>query len=310
MSSLKDIAAGFTISGLLDENARTRSAYPVIEIPVGEIAEHPGNVAYSMDPAAIAALAGSIRRDGLTDLPLVRRCADGSYQMISGHRRRAAYALLAAEDPRFERIPCRVIEGITNAQARTLLHTANYFVRALSVTERAEATRALGLEARRLVDEHPELAGERIDDVKAAIVTAQTGRAVSGKTIQRQERMARRIRQDLSKSWAAEANAGNVSARSVEDLAKLPKDVQEALYDAVRGTRPTKQELSKLVREAGPSTGQADPHLRRALRELAAYAPAPAGTSPADFEAIREIASLAASLAKTDQKPIPCENGR
>ena len=190
MSSPSQVAAGFTITGLLDGAARTRGRYPVSEIAVADIADHPANAAYSMDPAGIAELAGSIRESGLTDLPLVRKVGDGSWQMVSGHRRKAAYALLAKDDPAYERMPCRVIEGIDDERAVTLLHAANYFTRALTVTERAAATEALRGDAVRLRSEDPSLSGMRVDDVKAAIIERQTGRKVSGKTIAREERLA------------------------------------------------------------------------------------------------------------------------
>ena len=172
MSSPSQVAAGFTITGLLDGASRTRGRYPVSEIAVADIADHPANAAYSMDPAGIAELAESIRQDGLTDLPLVRKVGDGSWQMVSGHRRKAAYALLAKDDPAYERMPCRVIEGIDDERAVTLLHAANYFTRALTVTERAAATEALRGDAVRLRSEDPSLSGMRVDDVKAARLVA------------------------------------------------------------------------------------------------------------------------------------------
>lgn len=181
MSSPSQVAAGFTITGLLDGASRTRGRYPVSEIAVADIADHPANAAYSMDPTGIAELAESIREDGLTDLPLVRKVGDGSWQMVSGHRRKAAYALLAKDDPAYEKMPCRVIEGIDDERAVTLLHAANYFTRALTVTERAAATEALRGDAVRLRSEDPSLSGMRVDDVKAAIIERQTGRKVSGK---------------------------------------------------------------------------------------------------------------------------------
>ena len=79
MASVSDIAKGFTISGLLDADARTRERFRVAEIPISEIADHPANVAYSMDVPGIRELAESIRRDGITDLPLVRRLPGGGY---------------------------------------------------------------------------------------------------------------------------------------------------------------------------------------------------------------------------------------
>ena len=144
MSSAEDIAKGFTITGLLDASAKTQRRYPVVEIPLGDISDHPENVAYSMDEAGIARLAKSIREQGLTDLPLVRKLEDGTYQMVSGHRRKAAYALLSKTDDSFKTIPCRVADGIDDDASVMMLHAANYFTRALSITERAAATRALG----------------------------------------------------------------------------------------------------------------------------------------------------------------------
>lgn len=193
----KPTTSGFTISGLLDRSASTRNDYPVERIPIEEIADHPANAAYSMDEAGIAQLAKSIEEEGLTDLPLVRKLDDGGWQMVSGHRRKAAYALLAKEDEKYAQIPCRVIRGITDEQSVMLLHAANYFVRSLTVTERAAASRALGVEVERMRAENPELSGVRTEDIKAAIISEQTGRKVSGKTIQRQESLARKIEERL-----------------------------------------------------------------------------------------------------------------
>ena len=142
MSSAKDIAKGFTISGLLDDASRTRKSYPVFEIDLAAIEDHPGNSVYSMDETAIARLTESIRKQGLTDLPLVRKLESGAYQMVSGHRRKAAYTLLAATDPAFEKLPCRVIEGVTDEESVTLLHAVKSFTRICTLTERAAATRA------------------------------------------------------------------------------------------------------------------------------------------------------------------------
>ena len=53
MANVSDIAKGFTISGLLDADSRTRERFRVIEVPVDQIDDHPANVAYSMDGAGI-----------------------------------------------------------------------------------------------------------------------------------------------------------------------------------------------------------------------------------------------------------------
>ena len=91
MSSTRDVAAGFSITGLLDQSSKIRDRYPVVEIEVSAIADHPANVAYSMDDDGIRKLAAPIAKNGLTDIPLVRKMADGSWQMISEHWRKAAF---------------------------------------------------------------------------------------------------------------------------------------------------------------------------------------------------------------------------
>ena len=226
MSSPKDAAKAFTIAGLLDESAATRKRFPIEEIEVSDIEDHPGNAVYSMDEEAIGRLAESIRKDGLTDIPLVRKLPDGGFQMISGHRRMAAYRLLAEDDESFARMPCRIVEGVTDEQAITLLHAANYFTRELSVTERAAATRALGEEVERMRRSDPGLSGMRTEDIKAEIISSQTGRKVSGKSIQRQEALASTIENDLSLGWRKLADEGALSNQAIKMLAKVPQKEQ------------------------------------------------------------------------------------
>lgn len=300
--SAAEVAAGFSITGLLDAGSKTRERFPIEEIPVDQIADHPDNIAYSMDGESIQSLASSILRDGLTDLPLVRKMDDGSWQMISGHRRKAAYALLAKDDDRFARIPCRIIANITDAQAVTLLHTANYFVRQLSVTERAAATRALGIEAKRLKAEDPEFAGMRTEDVKAAIITAQTGRAVSGKTIQREEALARTIANDLSPEWAREADAGNLSAEAVRTLAAMDRDSQSALFAQRSGRIFTKQQNTEFVRRATDDADAGSRLLAKALKLLGDFEREITGkeVSDADRSALSEIGRLSARILGLD----------
>ena len=299
-------ASGFTISGLLDKNAATRSDYPVERIPVGEIADHPENTAYSMDDAGIAQLAKSIEKEGLTDLPLVRKLDDGSWQMVSGHRRKAAYAMLAEEDERYAQIPCRIIRGISDEQTVLLLHAANYFVRNLTVTERAAASRALGMEVERMRVENPELSGMRTEDIKAAIISEQTGRKVSGKTIQRQESLARKIEEDLVAGWREAALSDSLSADAVNALAKMEPDEQERLFSSWKEHPLDKKKTTEFLRKATsePSANlqhKEDPKpsapLGSALRALKRYeSKAPNEPSGLDRQALEEIAGMADRL--------------
>lgn len=269
MSSPKDAAKAFTIAGLLDESAATRRRFPIEEIEVSAIEDHPGNAVYSMDEEAIGRLAESIRKDGLTDIPLVRKLPDGGFQMISGHRRKAAYRLLAEDDESFARMPCRIVEGVTDEQATTLLHAANYFTRELSVTERAAATRALGEEVERMRRSDPGLSGMRTEDIKAEIISAQTGRKVSGKSIRRQEALASIIENDLSTGWRSLADEGRLSSEAVRMLSKVPRKEQMRLH--VRWTEEGgygKRDTTDFIRRNTSKGTDADDRLRRADREI------------------------------------------
>ena len=302
----KSVASGFTISGLLDKSSSTRNDYPVEEIPVDAIADHPANAAYSMDEAGIAQLAKNIKEEGLTDLPLVRKLDDGGWQMVSGHRRKAAYALLSEEDGRYAQIPCRIIRGITDEQSVVLLHAANYFVRSLTVTERAAASRALGVEVERMRTENPELAGVRTEDIKAAIISEQTGRKVSGKTIQRQESLARKIEEDLVAGWREAALADSLSADAVNALAKMEPDKQERLFSSWRENPLDKKKTTEFLKKATSKPSARPQHeeeskpsapLGSALRALKRYeSKAPEEPSRLDRQALEEIARTANRL--------------
>ena len=277
----KPTTSGFTISGLLDRSASTRNDYPVERIPIEEIADHPANAAYSMDEAGIAQL----EEEGLTDLPLVRKLDDGGWQMVSGHRRKAAYALLAKEDEKYAQIPCRVIRGITDEQSVMLLHAANYFVRSLTVTERAAASRALGVEVERMRAENPELSGVRTEDIKAAIISEQTGRKVSGKTIQRQESLARKIEERLTPQWREAALADALSADAVGILADLDSDAQDRLHATWRAQPLGKKETTEFLKKS-----TAEP---AAEEDVKGPAPKPAAALASALRALRRYESKA-----------------
>ena len=291
--SAADVAGGFSISGLLDSGAQTAGRFPVREIPVEEIAEHPGNTAYSMDEEGIAKLAESIRRDGITDLPLVRRLEGGGFQMVSGHRRLAAYRLLAQQGPSYSRIPCRVISGISDEQALVLLHTANFFTRSLTVTERAAATKALSAQVDEMRAADPSLSGVRTEDVKARIVEQMTGRKVSGKTIRREEAMAEKVA-DLVPEWREAADAGALSAKAVDALADADEATQREAFERWSAAPLSKQATTELVASMTAAKPAPDKRLAAAERALAGFAARPPKSiTAADAEAISRIAELA-----------------
>ena len=291
MGRVDDIAKRFSLAGVLDEDRQAKQRFPVEEIEVAAIEDHPANAAYSMDEDGIASLAESIKKDGLTDIPLVRRKADGGFQMLSGHRRKAAYALLAKEDPAFGRMPCRIVEGIGDDQAVTLLHTANYFTRQLNVVERARATQALGVQVERMRAENPELKGVRTADLKAAIIRNQTGRNISPATVKHQELVAKKVESDLTGPWRERALANAISERDIENLASLPPERQDKVFEEAGGL--SKAKASALIREAAAAANpDAAKPLSKAISFLKQAAKAVENGGVAEPETLAEVDSL------------------
>lgn len=233
------------------------------------------------------------------DLPLVRKLANGSWQMISGHRRKTAYAMLANDDDSYSKMPCRVIEGIDDAQALVLLHTTNYFVRELSIIERAAATLALGIEVERKRRQNLSLTGKRTEGIKADILAEQTGRRVSGKTIKREEALAKAIKEDLADEWKAAANSGEISAKAVSSLAALPREKQAQIAREVPLEGLGKRQRMDAILAAIGSDVQPDARLARSRKNLASYAASfNETTTKADLDTIGEIAEIARELQK------------
>ena len=152
----------------------------------------------------------------------------------------------------------------------------------------------------RLRSEDPSLSGMRVDDVKAAIIERQTGRKVSGKTIAREERLARRIAEDLSPEWAAEADRGNLSAEAVRSLAGMPKERQAEMHAAMEPWRRTKRELSDYVRSEGKTQAGPDRRIAKAARLVADFLESPPESpSAADLSLLREMALMTAPYAES-----------
>ena len=221
---------------------------------------------------------------------MVRRKPDGGFQMLSGHRRKAAYALLAKDDPAFGRMPCRVVEGVSDDQAVTLLHTANYFTRELNVIERAKATQALGIQVERMRAENPEPKGVRTAELKAAIIRNQTGCNVSPATIKRQEQTARRVEQGLTEDWRSEAIEGSLSDTDIATLAAMDPDAQARLYKEKSSANAGRADTSKLIREAGgPGAEAVGKLVAKALKALRKAAGAADENAAVDASQLDEI---------------------
>ena len=133
--------------------------------------------------------------------------------------------------------------------------------------------------------ENPGLAGVRTEDIKAAIISEQTGRKVSGKTIQRQESLARKIEERLTPQWREAALADALSADAVGILADLDSDAQDRLHAAWRAQPLGKKETTEFLKKS-----TAEP---AAEEDAKGPAPKPAAALASALRALRRYESKA-----------------
>ena len=165
------------------------------------------------------------------------------------------------------------------------------------MTERAAATKALGIQVEQMRAADPSLAGVRTEDVKARIVEVMTGRKVSGKTIKREEALADKVAK-LIPEWREVADSGELSARAIDALERSGEATQRSAFDKWAESPRTKAATTELVASMTASEPAADKRLVSAEKALRRFvANLPKNSSAADSETIDRIAELARQAA-------------
>lgn len=137
----------FDISRFAGSIAPVRSESDTMrEIAIDKILDNPRNFYPAPGPAALAALADSIRANGLLEPPTVIAAEDGtSYRLISGHSRMAALRALHAKTPeQWETVPCRVLPTMSEEAEASAVIEAN--------RQRVKSPALLAEEAERLTE--------------------------------------------------------------------------------------------------------------------------------------------------------------
>ena len=125
----------FNLADVLKDVSASDTGREQIEyIPLSQIDEDPNNF-YQLN--GLDELAANIAFCGLQQPIRVRQKEDGRYIIVSGHRRRAAVAMLAEEDPeRWQEVPCIVERDAVSPSLQQLrLIYANANTRKMSPAE-------------------------------------------------------------------------------------------------------------------------------------------------------------------------------
>lgn len=197
----------------------------VQDIPISQISDFPEHPFKVKQDEAMLEMAESVRQYGVLVPGLVRQLEDGSYQMVSGHRRKLA-SELAGRDT----IPC-IVRDLTDDEAVIIMVDSNLQRERVLPSEKAFAYK-MKLDAMRRQQ------GERTD-----LTSALVGQKFDGKTsrellaiespdshsqIQRYIRLTNLIPEILDM-----VDDGRIAFRPAVELSYLTEQEQSALYDTM-----------------------------------------------------------------------------
>ena len=166
MNGKFDITAAFAQAvGSVSKSDTDREAIEYIGLD--KLEADPGNF-YSLD--GLEDLAANIQLCGLQQPIRVRPSEDGRYVIVSGHRRRAALALLAEEErERWTKVPCIVERDAASPELRELrLILANSSTRVLTPSEVSRQAQRVEVLLYQLKEQGYAFPGRMRDQVAAA----------------------------------------------------------------------------------------------------------------------------------------------
>lgn len=209
----------FNLSQLMNPESKKQSvAFKIEHIPLDRIQPSPNNN-YSVED--VGELKASIEMYGLQQNLVVRIKDDGSYELISGHRRLKAMKELRCEgNSDFEKAPCKIIKSTDDIQAELQLILANSTTRILTDAEKT-------LQAARLHELLQKLqeSGYQLTGRKREIVAQLMG--VSSAQVQRMDSINKKLTPELKEEFSKE----KINITTAYEMSRLSEEQQQ---EAVR----------------------------------------------------------------------------
>ena len=214
-----------------EERDNAQRSY-VIDLPAAEISDFPNHPFKVRMDESMVELADSVKQHGILVPSLVRPMPDGSYQMVSGHRRKQAAEL--AELPT---VPC-IVRELTDDEAIIIMVDSNLQRERVLPSEKAFAYK-MKLDAMRRQQ------GERTDltSVPLGQKLGKTSREQladkspdSNTQIQRYIRLTNLVPELLKmvdNSVLKEKGTLQMALRPAVELSYLPKEAQNALLEVM-----------------------------------------------------------------------------
>ena len=193
----------------------------VQDIPISQISDFPEHPFKVKQDEAMLEMAESVRQYGVLVPGLVRQLEDGSYQMVSGHRRKLA-SELAGRDT----IPC-IVRDLTDDEAVIIMVDSNLQRERVLPSEKAFAYK-MKLDAMRRQGQRTDLTSRPMVEKLESVEKMGRDTGESGRQIQRYIRLTNLIPEILDM-----VDDGRIAFRPAVELSYLAEQEQSALYDTM-----------------------------------------------------------------------------
>lgn len=193
----------------------------VQDIPISQISDFPEHPFKVKQDEAMLEMAESVRQYGVLVPGLVRQLEDGSYQMVSGHRRKLA-SELAGRDT----IPC-IVRDLTDDEAVIIMVDSNLQRERVLPSEKAFAYK-MKLDAMRRQGQRTDLTSRPMVEKLESVEKMGRDTGESGRQIQRYIRLTNLIPEILDM-----VDDGRIAFRPAVELSYLTEQEQSTLYDTM-----------------------------------------------------------------------------
>ena len=216
-----------------EERDNAQRSY-VIDLPAAEISDFPDHPFKVRMDESMMELADSVKQHGILVPSLVRPMPDGSYQMVSGHRRKRAAEL--AELPT---VPC-IVRELTDDEAIIIMVDSNLQREQVLPSEKAFAYK-MKLDAMKRQGQRTDLTFGPLGQ-KSVAVNSRNDLAAeapdSARQIQRYIRLTNltpELLDMVDNSVLKEKDKLQMALRPAVELSYLSKDEQNALLEVMEG---------------------------------------------------------------------------
>ena len=218
-----------------EERDNAQRSY-VIALPAAQISDFPDHPFKVRMDEEMEQMVESVRERGVLSPVLVRPMPDGSYQMVSGHRRK-----LASELAELPTVPC-IVRELTDDEAIIIMVDSNLQRERVLPSEKAFAYK-MKLDAMKRQGQRTDLTSPPLVEKlsgKAALSTAQIGKSAgdSHEQVRRFVRLTNLIPEILEmvdNSVLKEKGTLQMALRPAVELSYLPENEQNALLEVMEG---------------------------------------------------------------------------